>query len=445
MPKRSVAIRATREAQLRGAARRDAPLSSSRKPLPGLAGPPQLMALQRFAGNRAVMDWLNGAGGGPQIQRQPEARVTPPRTERWEDDVVYRGRAAMSRTTSVEATAWAEVGPGPPRIRYRRTVELQTLEGVTFYLDIRGTVDLAPGTALPTSVEAALQTRGLRVLSQRSVHVEGGDVVEHREYSPHELTGQSFGFVANAVMPDYAKLPLTVQQQEAAILAYLSRLERRPKPPAASSGGPGAIGTIADIGTDFLPVVGELKDLYRAIYGIDPVTGEKLKWWEQALAALGAIPLLGKLSKGIRAGVKWLGRGLSWLKGRGALLAAWFAEKVEKWLRSRKAKRLEKEAKQLSKGGTASRAGRILLTEGNPIIAILDNNGRIVAKKSAATMSHPELVRRTLKGAPLPDDWRAVTIGKEGKEIYVLDSMNVHGRQLPPPQHFIDAVREQVE
>jgi hypothetical protein len=208
---------------------------------------------------------------------------------------------------------------------------------------------------LPTSPEAALQMRGRMVRSQRSIHVEGGDVIEVREYSPHEVGGQSFGFVANAVMPDYAKLPLTTQAQEKAILAYLAKLPRRPKAPAAADtersaaakGDRSTVGVAADIGTDFMPIIGELKDLYRAVTGEDPVTGEKLARWEQALAFLGALPLIGKLTKGVRKGIKWLGRGLSWLKGKGAALALWFANKLEKWRESRKAKRLAREAEKV--------------------------------------------------------------------------------------------------
>jgi hypothetical protein len=90
----------------------------------------------------------------------------------------------MYRTTKIEATAWAETGPAPPRISYRREVELQTIGGITFYLDIRGTVALAPGTALPTSPDAALHMRGRVVRSQRSVHVEGADVIEGASTPP---------------------------------------------------------------------------------------------------------------------------------------------------------------------------------------------------------------------------------------------------------------------
>jgi Pre-toxin TG len=310
--------------------------------------PDDVVFLQRAAGNRAVTRLLTRRDPSVVVQRDLVKTDLPHNGRRWDDEETYKGTAAMFRTTEIEATAWAEVEAAPPRIRYRRDVNLQTIDGIEFYLDIRGTVYLPPGTALPTTPDAALRTRGRLVRSQRSVHVEGSDVIEVREYSPYEIGGQSFGFLANAVMPDYAKLPLTKQEQEKAILAYLATLKRRPlQPTAGSDGGLGAVGIAADIGTDFIPIVGVLKDLYRAMTGEDPVTGEKLAWWERALAFLGAIPLIGKLAKGISKGLKFLGRGLSWLRGRGAKLAAWFAEKIRQWSESRRAKRLAKEAEKL--------------------------------------------------------------------------------------------------
>jgi len=317
-----------------------------------------VVSLQRVVGNRAVTGLLTR--GPVALQRQPKTspprqREVPPNTQVWEFEEPYRATAAMIRMTKIEATGWGEVGPAPPRITYRREVELQTLDGINFYLDIRGTVYLDPGTPLPTTPEAALQMRGRLVRSQRSIHVEGGDVVELREYSPHDVRGQSFGFVAGAVMPDYAKLPLSAEAQERAVVAFIAKLPRHPKAPAQADDSWGAVGVVADIGTDFLPIVGELKDLYRAVTGEDPVTGEKLAWWERALAFLGAIPLVGKLFKGLGKGVKFLGRGLSWLKGKGAALTAWFAEKLRQWAESRRANRLADEARRARQLAAAER------------------------------------------------------------------------------------------
>ena len=310
--------------------------------------PENVVFLQRTAGNRAVTRLLAQPDASVLVQRDLVRTDLPHNGRRWDDDEAHKGTAAMFRTTEIEATAWAEVEAAPPRISYRRQVNLRTIDGIEFYLDIRGTVYLPSGTALPDTPDAVLQTRGRLVRSQRSVHIEGGDVIEVREYSPHEIGQQSFGFVANAVMPDYAKLPLTIKEQEKAILAYLATLKRRPpQPTARPDRGLGPAGVAADVATDFLPIVGELKDLYRAVTGEDPVTGEKLKWWERALAFLGAIPLVGKLTKGISKGVKFLGRGLSWLRGKGAGLAAWFAEKLRQWRESRRAKRLAREAERV--------------------------------------------------------------------------------------------------
>jgi len=68
---------------------------------------------------------------------------------------------------------------------------------------------------------------------------------------------------------------------------------------SGEEGDRSTVGVVADIGTDFIPIIGELK-------------------------------------------IEWLGRGLSWLKGKKAELAERFAKKLKNWLDSRKAKRLEK-------------------------------------------------------------------------------------------------------
>jgi len=159
-------------------------------------------------------------------------------------------------------------------------------------------------------------------------------------------------------MPDYAQLPLTVGQQEAAILAFLKTLPRRPKATGGADEGRSTAGVAADIATDFLPIIGELKDLYRAVYGEDPVTGEKIKWWEQVLAFFAALPILGKLfklaGKGIKylqEGIRFVGKARKWLSGKRAEFAAWLSEKFAGWLKSRRAKKLEKaqaKARQLA-------------------------------------------------------------------------------------------------
>lgn len=313
--------------------------------------PDDVVTLQHAAGNRAVADWLGRPDAVLPVQRQPAPRVLPPRTQRWAKEEAYQGEARLHRTTAIEASSWAEVGPAPPRISYRREVELWTRDGISVYLDIRGTVRLDPGTALPTDEAGALAMRGREVLSQRTLRIDGGDVIPVSEYSPDLLGRASFGSAAEAVLPDYAQLPLSVAQQEAAILAHLRRVPRRPRAVEKADDERSAVGVAADVATDFLPLIGELKDLYRAVTGRDPVTGEKLAWWERALAWLGAIPLVGKLSKMVGKGLKFLAKPFRWLGAKGAAFAGWVAEKFSGWLQSRKAKKLAKaqtEARRLA-------------------------------------------------------------------------------------------------
>ncbi len=336
----------------RGEARRASPdpVRPDRPVQPGT-----IAALQRAVGNRAVTRLLAnrfGSGRTAAVQRQPPPqRTLPPQTQRWDVDEPYRGAAITHRTTHIEASAWAEVGPAVPRITYHREVELKTTGGISIYLDLRGTVYLKPGEALPTGPAAALDVVGRLVRTQRTLRVEGGDVIAVNEYSPADTPARSLGAAARAVLPDYAQLPLTVAEQETALLALLTTLPRIPKAVPPDENDRSTAEVAADIATDFIPIIGELKDLYRAITGRDPVTGEKLKWWERVLAFIGSLPLVGKLMKLGSKAVKSLSRARKWLGGKLAAFGSWLAEKFERWQQSRKAKRLAKaqsEARRLA-------------------------------------------------------------------------------------------------
>ena len=87
---------------------------------------------------------------------------------------------------------------------------------------------------------------------------------------------------------------------------------------------------------------------------------------------------------------------------------------------------------------------KTFLPEGEALVAVVDKNGTIVAKKNAATISHQGLIDQKLKGT-LPEGARAVTIIKEGGIVHVVDSKGIHGRALPSPQNVTDAVREQID
>lgn len=388
---------------------------------------------------------VDSVGGPVTAQRQPRQRERPPLTERWELEEKDQTQSTIRRTTTIEVTAWEEVGPGRPRVLYKREVDMTTVDGVKIRLDISATVLLTSAAGLPTSPEAALHVRGKAVRNNFGVHVEGGDVIDVNDGNSRTVPDQSLASLTAAVLPEYAKLPLTVKQQEAAIRAYVSKLPRKPKQPAPSEDDRSTAGVIADIGTDFLPIIGELKDLYRAVTGTDPVTGKKLQFWERALALLGALPLIGKLAKGASKAAKFLGRGLSWLMGKTGI-EAWFVRQLAKWHKSRQARRLADaidKAQKPNKARKAVKAGSELIKDGEGFIAIIDKEGKIIARESFS-YGHQELVKRTYKSGKLPDgEAFAVTIGKEHGEIYVLSSWNVHDGTMKVPTAAVEGLKDQ--
>ncbi len=293
--------------------------------------PDAIIDLQQRYGNAYVNRRLAERGT---IQRGPDPKVkvkTDVNNLKWENEEHHKGRSTMRRTTKIQSESWGEVGPVQPNVKYRREVWLKTADGAEVYVRIDGHVRLPAGTKPPGTPEAALDISGADVLAQVSFVVEGGDFETFRDYQRRNIRSLSLNKFTEAVLPDYAKLPLNPAQQEAAILRYLGGLKKRKKePPKENKKDPHIAVQVADTVTDFIPFVGELKDAYRAIRGIDPVTGEKLKWWERILSGIFAIPILGK-------GLKWLGKGLKWI-GRGL---GWVGRKLGKWLGPYAVKALE--------------------------------------------------------------------------------------------------------
>jgi hypothetical protein len=66
----------------------------------------------------------------------------------------------------------------------------------------------------------------------------------------------------------------------------------------------------ADIGTDFIPGVSNVKDAIIALTGVNPVTGEKVGWGWRIASAIFAIPGVGNLAKYGVKGAKLIGKGL---------------------------------------------------------------------------------------------------------------------------------------
>lgn len=347
--------------------------------------PNAILDLQQRYGNAYVNRRMAERGT---IQRGPTPRVKEqPRTHKWEYEENHKGRASLHRTTKIESDRWGEIGPNPPRIKYRREVNLRTADGAEVYVDIRGIVRLQPGTTLPDTPEAALNISGLAVETQLSFVVEGGDFETFRDYQPRQHRGLSLMKLTEIVLPDYAKLPLNPAQQEKAILDYLSGLKKRKKEKLPEpSKEPSTAVKVADTVTDFIPIIGELKDAYRAITGVDPVTGEKLKWWERILSGIFAIPFLGKLFKYVGKGLKWVVKGLGWVGRKLGRFLGPYALRVLEWFMEKIA---PKRTKQLPPGGgtTGKQAGKAAAKQLTHVKEIFENPA-VLAGKTPDDVAH---------------------------------------------------------
>jgi Pre-toxin TG len=69
----------------------------------------------------------------------------------------------------------------------------------------------------------------------------------------------------------------------------------------------------ADIGTDFTPLVSNVKDALTALTGINAVTGERVGVAGRIAAAIFAIPVIGNLAKYLGKGIRLLWKGLKLL------------------------------------------------------------------------------------------------------------------------------------
>ncbi len=349
--------------------------------------PDAIIDLQQRYGNAYVNRRLAERGT---IQRGPDPKVkvkTDVNNLKWENEEHHKGRSTMRRTTKIQSESWGEVGPVQPNVKYRREVWLKTADGAEVYVRIDGHVRLPAGTKPPATPEAALDASGADVLTQVSFVVEGGDFETFRDYQRRNIRTLSLKTFTETVFPDYAKLPLNPAQQEAAILRYLGGLKKRKKePPKETKKDPHIAVQVADTVTDFIPFVGELKDAYRAITGVDPVTGEKLKWWERILSGIFAIPILGKGIKWLGKGLKWIGKGLGWVGRKLGRFLGPYAVKALEWFMEKFA---SKRTKQLPPGGaqTGKQAGKAVAKKLAHVKEIFDNPA-ILAGKTPADVGH---------------------------------------------------------
>jgi putative toxin of predicted polymorphic toxin system/CDI toxin RNase A-like protein len=143
--------------------------------------------------------------------------------------------------------------------------------------------------------------------------------------------------------------------------------------------------TVADLATDFVPGVSNVKDATIALTGINPVTGEEVGVGGRILSGIFAIPGLGNLAKYVGKGGRILGKALVWIGRRlGKPLskaAKWTAERgrhlwswvMERFGRSvKRVERLEGEAPST----LLSQPGGLQKTEGRQITSAKGKPGK---------------------------------------------------------------------
>lgn len=133
---------------------------------------------------------------------------------------------------------------------------------------------------------------------------------------------------------------------------------------------------VADVATDFVPGVSNVKDATIALTGVNPVTGEEVGVGGRILSGIFAIPGLGNLFKYLGKGGRLLGKALVWIGrriGKPVKKAVqWTVEQAKRtwaWVTERLAKR-SKQAKALEEEGSStllSQPGGLHATEGKQI------------------------------------------------------------------------------
>jgi hypothetical protein len=165
-------------------------------------------------------------------------------------------------------------------------------------------VYLTPGRPLPKTPQEAVRTVGRGYAGGWYLSAEGGDLIAEPDYRYHSPSATPVSMLTlSAGFPDFAAWQLTAPQQEAALLRHIARWKHKTTGQAQSDDTTVEyIKLGADLVSDFVPGVSNVKDFVTFLTGVNPVTGEKVGWLGRLLALVFAIPGLGTL-------LKWLGKG----------------------------------------------------------------------------------------------------------------------------------------
>ncbi|MFC4360605.1 DUF4157 domain-containing protein [Halobium salinum] len=267
----------------------------------------------------------NGTGEDPAAPAQMPA--TGPRIDVNMDE--SSGRISIE----VEGTIVAEAQPTAGR-----DVSLQ----VDSQWDA-GTNSLEVSVVAGPGVDVAMVPGGIEALGERfsSVSVNVTDTVEPIE--PEPIREQPFNLESGQVGPIAGELPVPEPV-----------LEPEPKPEpeteaevpestpakAEESDSGGILTTLGDIATDFIPGVSNVKDVYTALTGENPVTGEKVGVLGRIASGIFAIPGVGNVAKYVGKGGKLVVKGIvgAGRKIAKSRLGRWVGKKASRgwdWLKKK--------------------------------------------------------------------------------------------------------------
>ncbi|MAS38309.1 MAG: hypothetical protein CL610_30205 [Anaerolineaceae bacterium] len=177
--------------------------------------------------------------------------------------------------------------------------------------------------------------------------------------------------------------------------------------------GQGLGTVIADISTDFIPGVSNVKDATIALTGINPVTGEKVGWGWRIVSGIFAIPGLGNLAKYGVKGAKLLGQGLKFA-GKGIIKGFKAIGRLGKKIGStalRAGKKVGGKVKSAAKW-----LGRKLFGGTSIMDKVRDRVKAIEEAKRAKQIDKPATAADDVIGGTKPPDSRVPEAGGGGKE-----------------------------
>lgn len=205
-----------------------------------------------------------------------------------------------------------------------------------------------------------------------------------------------------------------------------------------------AVTTAADVGTDFAPIVGNLKDAYIAMTGENPVTGEKVGIAGRILAGIFALPIMGNVLKYLGKGSKLIADVGKWIAK--TQLGKWIIQKsMRRW------KKLPQNKGELEAGskakGEAARAGRevqLKAARGHEMLgeSLQHLKNSPPSRRIEMFDDFARQIEEATKGSwsaskSMLQDGTAVFAGTAGHTLVITAQGKVYKGMIQNPEHFI--------